>query len=60
MTGVFISDGPLDANEGAVGDDVLELTTPDDLDLGDYERVEEGNGYREGCVPARILNKCAM
>ena len=29
-------------NEGATGDDVLELTLRDDLDLDDYELIEEG------------------
>ena len=60
LTGVFISDESLDVNEGAIGDYVLELDLPDDLDIGEYELIEEGEGYREWCVPARILNKYPM
>jgi hypothetical protein len=60
LKGVFISDEPLDDNEGAIGDGVLELDLPDDLDIGEYELIEEGKGYREWCVPARILNKYPM
>jgi len=42
LTGVFIGDDPLDVNEGSIGDDVLELDLPDDLDIGEYELIEEG------------------
>jgi hypothetical protein len=42
LTGVFIGYDPLDVNEGAIGDDVLELDLPDDLDIGEYELIEEG------------------
>jgi hypothetical protein len=42
LKGVFISDEPLDDDEGAIGDGVLELDLPDDLDIGEYELIEEG------------------
>jgi hypothetical protein len=55
--GVFLSDKPLDDNEGAGGDHVLEVTLPDDCcDLSYYELVEEGKPYREWCIPAEIIN----
>lgn len=60
LTGVFISDEPLDANEGASGDALLAVDLPDDVSLDDWEIVEEdddGNTYREWCVPAKLLNE---
>ena len=49
LTGVFISDRPLSANDGAPvnwgdapGDGVFEVTIPDDVDFDDYELIEEG------------------
>lgn len=56
LRGVFISDEPLDVNEGAKGDELLEVGVPDDLDLSQFELVEDGKGYREWCVPAELLN----
>jgi hypothetical protein len=56
LTGVFISDQMLDINEGAKGEDVLEVVLPDDLTLNEYELVEDLKTYREWCVPARLLN----
>jgi hypothetical protein len=64
LTGVFISDRPLSANDGAPvnwgdapGDGVFEVTIPDDVDFAEYELIEEGKGYREWCVPAELLNR---
>jgi hypothetical protein len=58
LRGVFLSDRPLDGNEGAGGDYLLEVTLPDDCcDLSYYELVEEGKPYREWCIPAEILNR---
>jgi hypothetical protein len=37
LVGVIVSDRPLDANEGRFGEDVFEMTMPDDLDLDEYE-----------------------
>jgi hypothetical protein len=54
---VFLADAPVDANEGAAGDQVLEVALPDSLDLGDFELVEEGESYREWCVPAAVINQ---
>ena len=64
LTGVFISDRPLSANDGAPlnwggapGHGVFEVTIPDDVDFDDYELIEEGTGYREWCVPSELLNQ---
>jgi hypothetical protein len=58
LRGVFLSDKPLDANEGAGGNHLLEVTLPDDCyDFSYYELVEEGKPYREWCIPAEIINR---
>ena len=56
LTGVFLGDSPMDINEGAKGDQVLRVEFPDDVDLGDFELVEEHKPYREWCVPAELIN----
>jgi len=33
------------------------VTITDDLDLDEWELVEEGKPYREWCVPAELLNR---
>jgi hypothetical protein len=57
LTGVFLGDSPMDINEGATGDQVLRVVLPDDVDLGDFELVEEHKPYREWCVPAALINQ---
>jgi hypothetical protein len=60
ICGVWLSDIPLDCNEGAKGDVVLEVTvslSAEDLSL--FELIEEGKPYREWCVPAGRLNGVA-
>jgi hypothetical protein len=57
LTGVFVSDLILDINEGATGDDVLELTLPDDFNLDSWEIIEDDRRFREWCVPAEVLNR---
>ncbi len=59
LRGVFVSDVPLDINEGADGEDVLEVRIGEDVDLRDYEIVEDQKPYREWCVPASLLNERA-
>ena len=57
LRGVFVSaPWPLNENEGADGDIVLELDMPEPLFL-EYEHVEEGKTYREAMIPAAALNK---
>jgi hypothetical protein len=57
-TGVWLSDRPADANEGAFGDTILRVAIPDDVDLDDFEWIEEGKPIREWLVPADLLNAC--
>lgn len=56
-SGVWLSNVPLDANEGAFGDTLLavELNLTDE-ELRKYEWVEEGKGYREWLIPAALVN----
>ena len=57
-TGVWVSDVPLDINEGAEGDVLLAIeVTPEAVDP--FEWAEEGKTYREFLVPASILNSYA-
>jgi hypothetical protein len=58
-SGVWLSDRPLDENEGAFGDVLLEVTfAAAEHELRGYEWVEEGweKGYREFLIPAALLN----
>ena len=57
LTGVFLGDKPMDINEGAKGDQVLRVEVPNDVDLGEFEIIEDGKPYREWCVPAALINK---
>ena len=54
--GVFFSDRPLDGNEGAKGDHVLEIEMPDEA-VGQYECISEGLPYREFIIPAAVVAK---
>jgi hypothetical protein len=54
-TGVWLSDWPLDMNEGAKGDTLLEVIL-DEEPISDYEWIEEGKTYREWLVPASLIN----
>jgi hypothetical protein len=56
LFGVFVSDRPVGPNEGSKGMELFVVELPDDLDLADYELVEEGKPYREWIVPADVLN----
>jgi hypothetical protein len=56
--GVWLSDRPLDANEGAWGDTTIAIDLPlSEADLDQYEWKEKGKGYREWLIPAAIINK---
>jgi hypothetical protein len=56
LTGVWFSDRPLDANEGAEGDVLFAVEIPDDA-FTKHEVVEEGRGYREAIIPAELVNR---
>lgn len=55
VTGVWVSDVPLDINCGAKGDTVLAVEIPEAVFV-ENEVVEEGKGYREAVVPVAVLN----
>jgi hypothetical protein len=56
-SGVWVSDRPLDVNEGARGDILLRVTVRlGKRDLRKYEWVEEGKPYREWQLPAALIN----
>jgi hypothetical protein len=57
-TGVWLSNVPLDGNEGADGDTLLRLELPEQM-IADYEVIEDGKPYREWLVPARLINEKA-
>lgn len=55
-SGVWLSDRPLDSNEGAKGNQVLTVEIPDEV-ISEYEWVNEGFTYREFLVPAELVNR---
>jgi hypothetical protein len=57
LTGVFVSRWPVDVNEGAKGEQVLEVALPDDLDLEPWEIAEEDRQVWEWCVPGRASER---
>jgi hypothetical protein len=56
-SGVWLSNIPLDANEGAFGGTLLlvELDLAE-ADLAQFEWIEEGKGFREWLIPAALVN----
>jgi hypothetical protein len=57
-TGIWISNVPVDSNEGAKGDVLLEVRIPARL-ISRYEWIEKVKPYREFMVPAALLNQRA-
>ena len=55
QTGVWVSDVPLEANQGGVGNTFLTLDIPE-AEIAPYERYQPAREYREFLVPAEILN----
>lgn len=54
--GVWLSDVPLDLDEGAEGDDLLLIEMPENV-VEKYEWVEDGKTYREFLIPAEVVNR---
>ena len=54
--GVWLSNIPLDPNEGAFGDSVLMIEIPVKA-IKPFEWIEEGKPYREFCAPADLVNQ---
>jgi hypothetical protein len=57
LTGVFLASRPVDGNEGARGDQLLEVTLPDDLDLSQWAIEEDGVPVWVWCVPAEVITR---
>jgi hypothetical protein len=54
--GVWLSDQPLDENDGASGDDLVVVHAPED-EIAEFEWAGEPScGYREWLVPDGIVN----
>lgn len=54
-SGVWLSNVPLDENEGAIGDALLSLEI-DEARIASFEWLEVGKPYREWLVPAAVIN----
>ncbi len=55
-TGVWLSNVPLDENEGASSEALLRVSLNlSEDDLAQYEWVEECKGYREWLIPASVI-----
>jgi hypothetical protein len=57
-SGVWLSDVPLDIDEGAEGDTLLRVELPEQV-IADFEWIEEGKPYREWLIPAQRINEQA-
>jgi hypothetical protein len=56
FSGVWLSDRPLDANDGVNGEATLGVSFQCQLrELDCYEWVEEGKSYREWLIPAQVI-----
>ena len=61
LRGVFLSDKPLDGNEGAGGNYLLEVTLPDNCcDFSYYELVEKANRTVNSVFPQRSSTGMVM
>jgi hypothetical protein len=59
FSGVWLSLVPFDLNDGAKGDTLLRLDLNcTELELSDFEWVEEGKVRREWLVPAELIRRC--
>lgn len=55
--GVWVSDRPLDENEGAQGNTVIAVELPAEV-FARHEWVQEPSfGYREALIPASTINR---
>ena len=58
FSGVWLSDVPLDGNEGASGDVLLAVEIAPEL-VEHYEWIEVGRTFREYLVPSALINQHA-
>jgi len=60
FSGVWLSDQPLDSNDGASGDTLLRVDLAcNESEISDFEWIEEGKSYREWLIPAAFVNDLA-
>jgi hypothetical protein len=57
--GVWLSNVPLDIDEGAEGDILLQVGELPEQAIAEYEWIEDGKPYREWLIPARLINELA-
>jgi hypothetical protein len=59
-SGVWLSDRPLEADEGASGNALLRVgLNIGDQEISRFEWIEDGKAYREWLIPARLINEIA-
>jgi|SoimicmetaTmtLMB_FD_contig_31_5853584_length_519_multi_1_in_0_out_0_2 hypothetical protein len=57
-SGVWVSDQPLDENEGANGNALIRIElAKDEHEIEFFEWIEDGKPYREWLIPAALLNE---
>jgi hypothetical protein len=56
LRGIWVSSSPLADDEGADGDQLLQLELPEAVAL-EHEVVEDGKPYREFPIPTDVLNQ---
>lgn len=60
-SGVWVSDSPLDSNEGIADNaTVLIEIELDEAPIARYEWIEEEKSYREWLIPAEIVNQARI
>jgi len=60
FSGIWLSDVPLDADEGPSGDTLLEVKLElSERDVQQYEWIEKGKPYRKWLIPAWLINTLA-
>lgn len=55
-SGVWFSDQPLEANEGAFGNTLIRIRL-DEREIAQFEWVERGKLYREWLIPVQLVNR---
>jgi hypothetical protein len=57
-SGVWVSDQPLDENEGACGNALIRIElAKDEAEIAAFEWIEDGKQYREWLMPADLINE---
>jgi hypothetical protein len=57
-SGVWVSDRPLDENEGARGNALIRIElAKEECEIAKFEWIEDGKGYREWLMPADLINE---